>query len=73
MENYPHSLDGSFWSMIVTEAVWAVPLGVGFFFLLTWLLKYLWNTTVPEVFGTKSLTYWQTFRLLLICVLLFKG
>ena len=48
-----------------------IALGVGLFFLLVWLLKWLWNITMPSVFNLKSITYWQAFRLLLIAVILF--
>jgi hypothetical protein len=34
-------------------------------------LQYLWNTTMPELFGLKALNYSQAFRLLLIASLLF--
>ncbi len=27
---------------------------------------WLWNHTIPEVFGLKRITYWQTLRLLII-------
>ncbi len=30
------------------------------------LLRWLWNITMPEVFGLKQLTFWQAFRLLII-------
>ena len=35
------------------------------------ILMWLWNMTVPEVFGLRPLSYWQAFRLLLIAGLLF--
>ena len=33
--------------------------------------KWLWNTTIPQIFGLKEITYWQSLRLLLIAWLLF--
>ena len=39
--------------------------------LSAWLLRWLWNRTMPEVFGWKQITFWQAFRLQLICWLLF--
>ncbi|GMQ82901.1 MAG: hypothetical protein BMS9Abin05_2367 [Rhodothermia bacterium] len=35
------------------------------------LLRWLWNTTMPEVFGLKQITFWQAFRLLIIAFILF--
>lgn len=42
-------------------------------FLVTALLQWLWNITIPELFNLKELSYWQAFRLLLICAILFGG
>lgn len=47
--------------------------GVGMFLLVNLLFKWLWNTTIPEVFGLKALTFWQAFRILVIVSLLFGG
>ncbi len=44
---------------------------IAFFLLITALLQWLWNITMPEVFNLKSLNYWQAFRLLLIASILF--
>ncbi len=41
--------------------------------VLAFLLHWLWNITMPEVFGLKEITYWQAFRLLIIAGLLFGG
>ena len=46
---------------------------VGIFFLIVALLQWLWNITIPELFGLKSLTYWQALRLLIIASILFGG
>ena len=42
-----------------------VPLGVALF-------KWLWNSTMPQVFDLKEITFWQAFRLILIASFLFK-
>ena len=39
--------------------------------LVSALLKYLWNITMPQVFGLNTITFWQAFRLLLIAGILF--
>lgn len=43
------------------------------FFIIISLLQYLWNTTMPELFDLKQITFWQSFRLLLISAILFKA
>jgi hypothetical protein len=35
------------------------------------LLQLLWNMTLPDLFGTKTIRYWQAFRLILIVSILF--
>ena len=34
------------------------------------LLRWLWNMTIPQVFGLKEITYWQAFRILIIAAIL---
>jgi len=51
-------------------------MGVIFVFLVfvaTALFRWLWNITMPEVFGLKRITYWQAFRLLILAGMLFGG
>ncbi|MGE5449785.1 MAG: hypothetical protein ACM3PA_00205 [Methanomassiliicoccales archaeon] len=50
-----------------------VLLAIGLFFLLTALLQWLWNLTMPQVFNLKAIEFWQAFRLLLIAAILFGG
>lgn len=47
--------------------------GIGMFLLVNLVLKWLWNITMPDVFGLKQISFWQTFRLLLIACILFGG
>lgn len=42
-------------------------------FIITSLLQYLWNTTMPDLFRLNQITFWQAFRLLLIAGILFGG
>jgi hypothetical protein len=41
--------------------------------IITLVFRWLWNTTVPDVFGLKTLTFWQAFRILLLSAILFGG
>lgn len=40
-------------------------------FVATSIFQGLWNTTMPEVFGIKQVTFWQAFRILLMAGILF--
>ena len=48
-------------------------IGLLFIFIAILILKWLWNSTLPELFGFKQITWWQTFKLWLICAILFSG
>ena len=37
----------------------------------TAIFQWLWNITMPEVFGLKEVTFWQAFRILLLAGFLF--
>ena len=56
---------------------WFWPTAIAVAFAALWgviaLFKYLWNITIPDIFGLETITYWQTFRLLIIATLLFGG
>ena len=41
--------------------------------IFTLVFRWLWNTTVPEVFGLSTLNFWQAFRILLLSAILFGG
>ncbi len=53
--------------------IWAVPLTVLLWFLATLLFRWLWNTTMPQVFGLPEITFWVAFRLLLLLSFLGSG
>jgi hypothetical protein len=40
---------------------------------VSFILQWLWNITMPELFNLKQLSYWQALRLLLIASILFGG
>jgi len=41
--------------------------------ILSLLLRWLWNSTLPDLFGVKSVTTWQAVKIMLISSLLFGG
>jgi hypothetical protein len=51
----------------------AVPLIVAIFCVSVLIFKVLWNTTVPQVFQFRTITFWQACKLLLIAGMLFGG
>lgn len=41
------------------------------FFLVIALLQFLWNKLMPEIFGLKTIDYWQALGLFILSKLLF--
>ena len=52
------------------EALYLIALVMLMAAILPALFEWLWNITMPEVFGMPALNYWQSFRLLLIAHIL---
>ena len=50
-----------FAALAIVVAVFVAPL----------IFQFLWNITVPEIFGFKRIRYWQAFRLLLMASMIF--
>lgn len=48
-------------------------IGVVALFLLGVVLRWLWNTTLPDVIGVKPITTWQAVKILFIASILFGG
>ncbi len=48
-------------------------LGVGFLALVGFVTMSLWNVLMPEIFGLKTITYWQTWGLLILSCIFFKN
>lgn len=42
-------------------------------FIVSAISEWLWNMTMPELFGLKVINYWQSFRLLIIASILTGG
>jgi hypothetical protein len=45
--------------------------GIGLLFLFGWIVMLLWNWLMPEIFGLKTVSYWQAWGLLLLSSILF--
>ena len=54
-------------------AIFGLLIGLIILAIITLIFRWLWNTTMPDVFGVKSLTFGQSFKILLIASMLFGG
>ena len=43
------------------------------FALFTFIFRLIWNATMPAVFGTNRITFWQAVGLLVLASILFGG
>ena len=46
--------------------LWIAVIAILFIVVGTAIFQWLWNITMPEVFGLSEISFWQAFRLLLI-------
>lgn len=45
--------------------------GIALLFLFGWIVMLLWNWLMPEIFGLKTVSYWQAWGLLVLSCILF--
>jgi hypothetical protein len=50
-----------------------IPVIVTIFVAMVFIFQLLWNTTMPHVFQSRQITFWQAFRLLLLASIIFGG
>ena len=55
----------------VLTVIGFIILGAGLLFLFGWVVMLLWNWLMPEIFGLKTLTYWQAWGVLALSCILF--
>lgn len=48
-----------------------IPIVIVLVLLSAWPIQLLWNDLMPELFGLKTITFWQAFELDLLCTCLF--
>ena len=53
-------------------AMFAV-LGVAAFILFGWVIQSLWNALLPELFGWRTITFWQAMGLFVLSKILLGG
>jgi len=55
----------------MASALFLFGLAIVAVFVVPLIFQFLWNITVPEIFGLVRITYWQSFRLLLMAGMIF--
>jgi hypothetical protein len=54
-------------------AAMGILIGLVILAIFTVIFRWLWNTTMPDVFGVTSLTSWQDLKILILAGILFGG
>jgi hypothetical protein len=44
-----------------------------FAFVFGFIVQLLWNWLMPEIFGLKTITFWQGFAIVILCKIFFGG
>jgi hypothetical protein len=57
----------------IIGAVVGIAIGALIVVIIVTIFRWLWNTTMPEVFGLKQLSFWQALKIMLLAGLLFGG
>ena len=61
----------------ILKSIGIVIVALPILFLITILLayptKWLWNATMPELFGLKEIGVWMAWKLSFLCYILFKA
>lgn len=61
----------------IAEAVAMFITGLCILFLLSLLLAlpllWLWNATMPELFGMKEITWWMAWKIMMLSAVIFKS
>lgn len=60
-------------ALALIGALIGLVIGLVIIALITLFFRWIWNMTMPEVFGIKALSFWQAFRILLLASILFGG
>ena len=58
---------------VIVGLIVGLSVGVLVISIITLVFRWLWNTTMPDVFGVKSLTFVQALKIMLISTMLFGG
>ena len=58
---------------VIIGLIVGLAVGLVIISIITLIFRWLWNTTMPDVFGVKSLTFVQALKIMLISAMLFGG
>jgi hypothetical protein len=50
-----------------------IAIGLVLVAIMVVVFRWLWNSTMPEVFDLKEISFWQALRILLLAGMLFGG
>jgi uncharacterized membrane protein YraQ (UPF0718 family) len=56
---------------IISMVLAGIAFAVLFALVFGFVVQYLWNYLMPELFGVKTITYWQAFAFVILIKLLF--
>ena len=57
----------------VIGALIGLAIGLVLIAIFAVIFQWLWNTTMPDVFGVKTLNFWQAIKILILAGILFGG
>ena len=57
----------------LTGAIVGLIIGLILVAVLVVVFRWLWNSTLPEVFGVREVSFWQAFKIMLLAGILFGG
>ena len=57
----------------VLGALIGLAIGLVLVAILVVVFRWLWNSTLPDVFGVHEVTFWQAFKIMLLAGILFGG
>ena len=58
---------------IVGHVLVGIGFAVVFAFVFALLVRFIWNSLMPAIFGLGEITYWQAFGIIILAKLLFGG
>lgn len=74
MSNYfKHKMRGKNPALIAGLIVLGIIAGTGLAILFGFIIMWLWNGLMPDIFGLPSVTYWQAVGLFILAKLIFGG
>ena len=57
----------------VIGALIGLAIGLVLVAILVVIFRWLWNSTLPDVFGVREVTFWQAFKIMLLAGILLGG